>query len=157
MLSANRVQCPQKTNLAHINSLYCKQENSGLCHSFLSFSIADVPVFTEENLSYVKSQPFADLLPAAIMQGYVVLMFLLVLGGTLLDVVHKKAPSTFSSFAKSREESRAKCWRRQKSRDRRQTAVHDVALSGEFCNAKRRVAHLLGMYGFVIFLLQPLC
>ena len=33
-----------------------------------------------------------------------------------------------------------------------QTAVVDVALSGEFCNAKRRVAHLLGMYGFVIYL-----
>jgi hypothetical protein len=25
-------------------------------------------------------------------------------------------------------------------------------LSGEFCNAKRRVAHLLGMYGFIIYL-----
>ena len=33
-----------------------------------------------------------------------------------------------------------------------QTAVVDVALSGEFCNAKRRVAHLLGMYGFIIYL-----
>ena len=32
-----------------------------------------------------------------------------------------------------------------------QTAVVDVALSGEFCSAKRRVAHLLGMYGFVIY------
>ena len=32
-----------------------------------------------------------------------------------------------------------------------QTAVVDVALSGEFCNARRRVAHLLGMYGFVIY------
>jgi hypothetical protein len=32
-----------------------------------------------------------------------------------------------------------------------QTAVHDVLASGEFCNARRRVAHLLGMYGFVIY------
>jgi hypothetical protein len=29
--------------------------------------------------------------------------------------------------------------------------VHDVLASGEFCNARRRIAHLLGMYGFVIY------
>ena len=39
--------------------------------------------------------PFADLLPAAIMQTYVVLMFLLVVGGTLLDVIHKKSAKYF--------------------------------------------------------------
>jgi hypothetical protein len=33
------------------------------------------------------------------------------------------------------------------------TAVVDVALSGEFCNQKRRIAHLLGMYGFILFAL----
>ena len=33
-----------------------------------------------------------------------------------------------------------------------QTAVVDVLASGEFCNPKRRVAHLLGMYGFVLYL-----
>src|SRR6185295_12222268 len=30
------------------------------------------------------------------------------------------------------------------------TAVVDVLASGEFCNARRRVAHLLTMYGFVL-------
>ncbi len=33
-----------------------------------------------------------------------------------------------------------------------QTAVVDVLASGEFCNPKRRVAHLLGMYGFILYL-----
>ena len=32
-----------------------------------------------------------------------------------------------------------------------QTAVVDVLASGEFCNARRRIAHLLTMYGFVIY------
>jgi hypothetical protein len=32
-----------------------------------------------------------------------------------------------------------------------QTAVVDVMASGEFCNMRRRVAHLLTMYGFVIY------
>jgi len=31
------------------------------------------------------------------------------------------------------------------------TAVVDVMMSGEFCSAKRRIAHLLTMYGFVIY------
>ena len=32
-----------------------------------------------------------------------------------------------------------------------QTVAVDVITSGEFCNLKRRVAHLLTMYGFVIY------
>ena len=97
--------------------------------------------------------PFADLLPAAIMQGYVVLMFLLVLGGTLLDVIHKKSAKYFFEASQKAEKSR----KRSVSGGERasiavKTAVNDVMLSAEFCNARRRIAHLLGMYGFVIFL-----
>ena len=35
-----------------------------------------------------------------------------------------------------------------------QTAVVDVLASGEFCNARRRVAHLLTMYGFVLYVVS---
>ena len=35
-----------------------------------------------------------------------------------------------------------------------QTAVVDVLASGEFCNARRRVAHLLTMYGFVLYVIS---
>jgi len=34
------------------------------------------------------------------------------------------------------------------------TALVDVAASGEFCNTRRRIAHLLTMYGFVAFALS---
>ena len=33
------------------------------------------------------------------------------------------------------------------------TAVEDVLTSGEFCNPRRRIAHLLTMYGFIIFII----
>jgi hypothetical protein len=33
------------------------------------------------------------------------------------------------------------------------TAVEDVLASGEFCNPRRRIAHLLTMYGFIIFII----
>jgi hypothetical protein len=101
------------------------------------------------------SNPFAELsasVPAVVMQAYVVVMALLVVGGTLFDIIHKKSARYFFDN-----------WRDAKSKARKlvgggeaisiavQTAVVDVALSGEFCSAKRRVAHLLGMYGFVIY------
>jgi hypothetical protein len=37
-----------------------------------------------------------------------------------------------------------------------QTAVVDVLASGEFCNPRRRVAHLLTMYGFIIYLVTTI-
>ena len=86
------------------------------------------------------------------MQAYVVVMIVLVAGGTLFDIIHKRSAAYF--FAN---------WRDSKSKARQQvgggemvsmavqTAVVDVLASGEFCNTQRRIAHLLGMYGFVIY------
>jgi hypothetical protein len=96
------------------------------------------------------ANPFAALaqtMPPALMQIYVVVMICLVAAGTLFDIVHKGSARYF--FAN---------WR--KSRGSRevnaipiaiQTLAVDVLASGEFCNTKRRVAHLLGMYGFVLY------
>ena len=50
--------------------------------------------------------PFAELsatIPAAAMQVYVVLMFILVVAGTLLDVVHKKSAKFFFENAKKHD------------------------------------------------------
>ena len=95
--------------------------------------------------------PFAALsvsISPAVMQGFVVLMAVLVAAGTLFDVVHKgSARYFFDNFKK------------KKGRPvgggalvsiAVKTAVVDVLASGEFCNPRRRIAHLLGMYGFVI-------
>jgi len=102
------------------------------------------------------TNPFADLamtIPLDIIQGYVVLMFLMVVGGTLFDIVHKKSAKYFFAKAKAAEAART---RELSSGDKVniavQTAVIDVATSAEFCNPKRRIAHLLTMYGFIIFI-----
>jgi len=101
------------------------------------------------------SNPFAALhgfLPPLFMQVYLVLMILAVVAGTLFDVVHKGSARYFFDN-----------WRKSKSKVSKplgggelvsiavQTAVVDVLASGEFCNPRRRIAHLLGMYGFVIY------
>jgi hypothetical protein len=99
--------------------------------------------------------PFAELsasVPPTVMQTYVVVMALLVAGGTLFDIMHKKSARFFFSN-----------WRKSKTKATQQvsdgrmvsiavhTAVVDVMASGEFCNMRRRIAHLLTMYGFVIY------
>jgi predicted small integral membrane protein len=86
------------------------------------------------------------------MQAYVVIMIVLVAAGTLFDILHKGSAKYFFDN-----------WRKSKSKGPQQvgggellslavkTGLVDVLASGEFCNARRRVAHLLTMYGFLIY------
>jgi hypothetical protein len=100
---------------------------------------------------------FAELsasIPPGIMQAYVVVMILLVVGGTLFDITHKQSAKYFFDN-----------WKKRASKGKRQvgtvemvslavqTAVVEGLTSGEFCNARRRIAHLLTMYGFVIYVI----
>ena len=96
--------------------------------------------------------PFAALsIAPAVMQAYVIVMIVLVAAGTLVDIWHKGSAKYF--FAN---------WRRSAAKQdvgggelaslAVQTALVDVLASGEFCNLRRRIAHLLTMYGFVLYL-----
>ena len=103
------------------------------------------------------SNPFAELsafIPPAIMQSYIVVMILMVAGGTLFDMLHKKSATYFF-----------RAWRNSKDRATRQlgggemtslairTAVVEVLASGEFCKVPRRIAHILTFYGFVAYMI----
>src|SRR4026209_66269 len=103
------------------------------------------------------TNPFAALsasIPPADIQGYVVLMVVLVAAGTLFDIVHKgSARYFFDTWRKSKRKAREVSGGELVSIGVK-TAVVDVLASGEFCSAKRRVAHLLTMYGFVIHLVS---
>lgn len=101
------------------------------------------------------NNPIADIssfIPPLAMQIYVIAMFILVVGGTVLDTLHKKSARYFFENAKR---SRANREREPGSGEKLsvalKTAVVDVLASGEFCNPRRRIAHLLTMYGFIIF------
>lgn len=99
------------------------------------------------------TNPFAHLpaaWPASAMQIYVVLMVLAVIAGTLLDMVHKGSATYF--FANWRK-TRGKGAPVDVASIAVKTAVVDVLASGEFCNPRRRVAHLLTMYGFILYVL----
>lgn len=100
--------------------------------------------------------PFAELstvVPPAVMQAYVVVMALLVVGGTLFDINHKKSGRYFfDSWRNSKNNARRKVSGGDMVSIALRTAAVDVMTSGEFCNTRRRIAHLLTMYGFVIYL-----
>jgi hypothetical protein len=95
--------------------------------------------------------PFAALsatVPTGVMQTYVVIMIFLVAAGTLFDIVHKgSAKYFFNNFRTSKGKP---VGGGELASIAVKTAVVDVLASGEFCNARRRVAHLLTMYGFIL-------
>jgi hypothetical protein len=101
--------------------------------------------------------PFAALSPSispAVMQAYVVVMIALVVVGTLFEVVHKGSAKYFFQNMRNTKARGAKpVGGGDLMAIAVQTAVVDVLASGEFCNPRRRIAHLLGMYGFVLYVL----
>lgn len=101
------------------------------------------------------SNPFAELsasVSPVVMQTFVVVMAVLVVAGTLFDVIHKKsAKYFFENMRDAKKNARKSVGGGEAIAIAAQTAVVDVALSGEFCNTRRRLAHLLGMYGFIIY------
>ena len=87
------------------------------------------------------------------MQTYVIIMMILVVGGTLYDVYHKRSARYFFEN-----------WRSARTKGRRQIGGGEMAslaietaaeglTSGEFCNTRRRIAHLLTMYGFLAYVI----
>jgi hypothetical protein len=97
--------------------------------------------------------PFAALsasVPPTIMQAYVIAMILLVAAGTVYDMLHKGSATYF--FADWRKANRGA--RRVTGGEKLTLALETAAeglTSGEFCNWRRRVAHLLTMYGFILY------
>ena len=102
------------------------------------------------------SNPFADLtvfLPPLAMQIYIVLMIFAVVIGTVLDMLHK---SSAKFFALDLKKSRAVATRRLSATETTSLAIRTIAkevvTSGEFCNPKRRISHLLMFYGFLLYI-----
>jgi hypothetical protein len=104
------------------------------------------------------TNPFAALsatVSPVTMQTYVVAMIVLVLAGTLFDIVHKgSARYFFENWRRSRGRAPTAVGGAELASIAMRTAVVDVLASGEFCSARRRVAHLLTMYGFLAYVVS---
>lgn len=93
-----------------------------------------------------------EVISPAMMQGYIVLMVLLVMGGTILDMMHKKSAKYFFENAKkAQKNAKRSVSSGEKASIAVSVLVNEVLTSGEFSNPRRRLSHLLTMYGFIIF------
>ena len=105
----------------------------------------------------LSSNPFAELsatIPPGVIQAFVVVMFVLVVAGTIIDVIHKKSGKYFfENWQKSKNKGTKQVGGGEIAGMAVKTLASEVLTSSEFCTARRRIAHLLGMYGFVIYLI----
>ena len=101
------------------------------------------------------ANPFYDLIPIidpTVMQIYIVAMFLAVIGGTILDTIHKKSAQYFFENAqKAQQSAKRTVTGGEKVSLAISTVANEVLTSSEFANPHRRMSHLLTMYGFIIF------
>ncbi len=101
------------------------------------------------------SNPFSDLtalISTEIMQGYIILMFILVVLGTVLDMMHKKSAKYFFENSKKQQKAAKRTvGGGEKAGLLVKTVASEVITSSEFANVRRRISHLLTMYGFIIF------
>ena len=94
----------------------------------------------------------AETVSPIFIQLFVILMAILVVVGTLVDIIHKKNVKYFFNNAKKAKLSATKTLSTgQKISVISKTIVSDIATTSELGAGKRRAAHLLGMYGTILF------
>ena len=101
------------------------------------------------------TNPFSILVetvPSIVLQSFVIVMVALVLIGTLIDIIHKKNVKYFFNNAKK---AKLSATRELGTGERAtviiKTVVSDIATTAELGSGKRRIAHILGMYGTILF------
>ena len=103
----------------------------------------------------ITNNPFAtlsEIVSPIAMQAFLISMIALVLIGTLVDIIHKKNVKYFFENAKKAKKSATKeLGTGEKFSVVAKTVVYDIGTTSELGAGKRRVAHLLGMYGTILF------
>ena len=103
----------------------------------------------------ITTNPFSMLsetIPAIASQSFVIVMAVLVAIGTIVDIIHKKNVKYFFENAKKAKQSaKKKLTTGEKTSVLIKTVASDILTTSELGAGKRRVAHLLGMYGTLLF------
>lgn len=101
------------------------------------------------------NNPFAELstqVSPTVMKTYVILMILLVIAGTVMDMLHKQSAKYFFANAKkAQQDAKKPVGSGKKAGLAVKTFTNEVLTSSEFCNKNRRISHLCTMYGFIFF------
>ena len=107
------------------------------------------------------TNPFAELsvpfITPEVMQWYLIVMAIMVAGGTILDMMHKKsAKYFFMDSEKAKKNAKRTVSTGEKAGHAVAVLANEVLTSGEFQNPKRRLSHLLTMYGFILFVVTTI-
>ena len=101
------------------------------------------------------NNPFSTLagsISPIFMQSFVILMGLLIFIGTLMDIIHKKNVKYFFNNAKKAKKSATKSLTTgERISVISKTIASDIATTSELGAGKRRLAHVMGMYGTILF------
>ena len=101
------------------------------------------------------NNPFStlsEIIPSFAMQGFVIAMAALTLIGVLVDIKHKKNVKYFFENAKKAKKNATKVLSTgERIKVLSKTIVSDIATTSELGAGKRRMAHVMGMYGTILF------
>ena len=94
----------------------------------------------------------ADSVSPIFMQIFVILMIALIVIGTVMDMIHKKNVKYFFENAKKAKKNATKTLTTgERVKVLSKTIVSDIATTSELGAGKRRAAHVMGMYGTILF------
>tara|TARA_B100001115_G_scaffold137464_1_gene104935 strand:- start:188 stop:982 length:795 start_codon:yes stop_codon:yes gene_type:complete len=97
----------------------------------------------------------AETISPIAMQGFIILMLLLIVVGTVIQMIHHKNLTYFFNNAKKAKLSATKeLGIGERTSIIAKTAVVDIGTTSELGFGKRRLAHVLGMYGTILFWLS---
>ena len=103
----------------------------------------------------LSNNPFsilAETVPTIAMQGFIIAMVVLIAVGTIVQMIHHKNLTYFFNNAKKAKLSATKkLGAGEKVSIIAKTTVVDIGTTSELGFGKRRLAHVLGMYGTILF------
>ena len=103
----------------------------------------------------LETNPFlilSEVVPTVVMQGFIIAMVLLIAFGTIIQMIHHKNLTYFFNNAKKAKlQATREGGAAEKAKIIAKTTVYDIGTTSELGFGKRRLAHVLGMYGTIIF------
>ena len=101
------------------------------------------------------NNPFAILaetIPSIVIQVFVLIMLTLLVVGTVVQMIHhKNLTYFFNNIKKAKLSATRSVGVGEKTAVIAKTIVHDIATTAELGAGKRRLAHVLGMWGTILF------
>ncbi len=103
----------------------------------------------------LETNPFSvlsEVVPTIVMQAFIIAMVLLIAFGTIIQMIHHKNLTYFFNNAKKAKlQATREVGAVEKAKILAKTTVYDIGTTSELGFGKRRLAHVLGMYGTIIF------